>query len=285
MLALQPVGHVGADESGHERATVEPRSAAVRAHPFTAPPTRPLLIRPWTMRKKTMTGTATSVEAAMTWPQSVSRVALACTKPRSHSGSVRDCSSVMHDEGDGELVPRLEERVDAGRDEAGGEQREGDPQEGLGAREAVDHGGLLEVGGNAGDEAAQHPDRERARPRRCRARPSPIAWLSSPSDVIILYCAMNRPSAGSIWISSSASTKDPRPRKRNRLIASAPRKAIAIAATTVVSVTTSEMVRADPNDGSVATARRLSSEPPKGRNVGVADWSTTLGRKAELSIQ
>ena len=58
-----------------------------------------------------------------------------------------------------------------------------------------------------------------------------------------------------------------------------------IAATTVVSVTTSEIARAWPNAGSVATARRLSREPPNGRNVGVADWSTTLGRNAELSIQ
>ena len=58
-----------------------------------------------------------------------------------------------------------------------------------------------------------------------------------------------------------------------------------IAATTVVSVTTSEMVSAEPNDGSVATASRLSNDPPNGRKVGVADCSTTLGRKAELSIQ
>ena len=36
------------------------------AHPFTAPPTMPLVIRPWTMRKKMMTGTATIVDAAIT---------------------------------------------------------------------------------------------------------------------------------------------------------------------------------------------------------------------------
>ena len=35
-----------------------------------------------------MTGTATSVDAAMTWPQSVSLVAEACTKPRNQSGRV-----------------------------------------------------------------------------------------------------------------------------------------------------------------------------------------------------
>jgi len=58
-----------------------------------------------------------------------------------------------------------------------------------------------------------------------------------------------------------------------------------MAATTVVRVTTSEMLSAEPNEGSVATALRLSSEPPNGRNVGLADWSTTLGRKAEFSIQ
>ena len=72
------------------------RDASVLHHqPFTAPPTSPLVSRPCTMRKKTMTGIATSVDAAITWPQSVSRIALAWRKPRSHSGSVRACSSVM----------------------------------------------------------------------------------------------------------------------------------------------------------------------------------------------
>ena len=60
---------------------------------------------------------------------------------------------------------------------------------------------------------------------------------------------------------------------------------LVVTLTTVVSVTAREIVRAEPNEGSVATARRLANEPPNGRNVGVVDWSTTLGRKAELSIQ
>ena len=65
----------------------------------------------------------------MTWPQSVSRVALAWMKPRSHSGSVCVCLGGQQHEGDRELVPRLQEGVDARRDEAGGEQRERDAHE------------------------------------------------------------------------------------------------------------------------------------------------------------
>ena len=42
----------------------------VLAHPFTAPATRPLTIRRWTMRKKTITGMVNRVEAAMMPPQS-----------------------------------------------------------------------------------------------------------------------------------------------------------------------------------------------------------------------
>src|SRR5690606_41844416 len=43
-----------------------------RAHPFTAPATRPLVIRRCTMRKKMTTGTATTVEPALMSAQSVS---------------------------------------------------------------------------------------------------------------------------------------------------------------------------------------------------------------------
>ena len=42
----------------------------VLAHPFTAPATRPLVMRRWTMRKKTITGIVKRVEAAMIDPQS-----------------------------------------------------------------------------------------------------------------------------------------------------------------------------------------------------------------------
>jgi hypothetical protein len=53
----------------------------------------------------------------------------------------------------------------------------------------------------------------------------------------------------------------------------------------VVRVTTSEVPRALRKAGSVTTTRRLSNDPPNGSNVGSVDWSTTLGRNAELSIQ
>ena len=74
--------------------------------------------------------------------------------------------------------------------------------------------------GTPGDEAAQHPDRERHDRGDVEDGSAPMTLLSRPSELIILYCAMNRPSAGSIWISRSASTNDSRPRNRKRLIAS-----------------------------------------------------------------
>src|SRR5690606_37572278 len=64
----QPGGERGAPEPGQE----DPQWGA---HPFSAPATRPLVIRPCTMRKKTITGIATSVEPAMITAQSVSLVA------------------------------------------------------------------------------------------------------------------------------------------------------------------------------------------------------------------
>ena len=106
-----------------------------------------------------ITGTAMSAEPAMTTPQSVAR--FVSTRPCSHSGSV--ClRRVRHDdERERVLVPRLQERVHACGDEARGEQRERDPEEGGGARQSVDHRGLLELDRHAGHEAAQHPDGER----------------------------------------------------------------------------------------------------------------------------
>ena len=83
-------------------------------------------------------------------------------------------------------------------------------------------------------------------------------------------------------MSSRARTNDARPRNRNRLIARAPRKATMSAATTVVSVTTSEMARAWPNAGSVATARRLSREPPNGRKVGRRRLEHDVGQEGRV---
>lgn len=76
-----------------------------------------------------------------------------------------------------------------------------------------------------------------------------------------------------------------RPRKRKRLIASAPRKAMTIAAATVTRVTASEIPSARMKPASPNTVAKLSNEPPKGRKVGVLDWRVTLSRKAELIIQ
>ena len=131
------------------------------AHPFTAPLTSPLVIRPCTKRKKMMTGTATRVDAAMTWPQSVARDARLLDEPAQPERKRLAGVLLQDDQRDRELVPRLEERVHTGCDEPGSEQRERDAHERLRAAEAVDHRRLFEVGRDAGDEAAQHPDRER----------------------------------------------------------------------------------------------------------------------------
>ena len=67
----------GARERRDEDGVGQPGQQGVRgpdrrvlAHPFTAPATRPLTIRRWTMRKKTITGMVNRVEAAMMPPQS-----------------------------------------------------------------------------------------------------------------------------------------------------------------------------------------------------------------------
>ena len=67
----------GAGERRDEDGVGQPGQHRVRgpdrrvlAHPFTAPATRPLTIRRWTMRKKTITGMVNRVEAAMMPPQS-----------------------------------------------------------------------------------------------------------------------------------------------------------------------------------------------------------------------
>ena len=105
----------------------------------------------------------------------------------------------------------------------------------LEAAEAVDHGGLFEVGRDAGDEAAQHPDRERHDRGDVDDAHADDGVEQVHRSTIILYCAMNRPSAGSIWMSSTASTKVVRPRKRKRLIATAARNAKRMQKNTTVS--------------------------------------------------
>ena len=91
----------------------------------------------------------------------------------------------------------------------------------LGAAEAVDHRGLFEVGGDAGDEAAQHPDRERHDRGDVDDAHADDRVRAGPTLETILYCAMNRPSAGSICTMSTARTKrlapaEPEPADRHR---------------------------------------------------------------------
>ena len=183
-----------------------------------------------------MTGTATSVEAAMTWPQSVARVALGWTKPRSHSGSV-SLLGAHDDERNGELVPRLQEREDAGGHEPGREQRERDPQEGLGAAETVDHRGLFELGGHAGDEAAQHPDRERHDGRDVEQARAPMMLLSRPERAHHLVLGDEEALGGEHLDSRIAMMNDSRPRNLNRLIATAARNAKSRQQNTAIRVT------------------------------------------------
>ena len=113
-----------------------------------------------------ITGIAISVEPAMTAPQSVPR--LTSVNVLSQTGRVFLLVAGHHDQREGELVPRLDEPEDAGRDQPGRQQREGDPEERLDPRAAVDHRGLLQLERHAGDEAAQRPDREGQHARRRR---------------------------------------------------------------------------------------------------------------------
>ena len=102
---------------------------------------------------------------------------------------------------------------------------------------------------------------------------------------ISLYWAMNSPSAGSIWMSSTASTNDRRPRKRNRLIASAARNANARQKTTVISATATLIPSAGKNVPPSTTALKLSNEPPNGSQVGVVFCRVTFGSSDEFTIQ
>ena len=91
-------------------------SPACSRQPFTAPATSPDVILFCTNRKKMITGTAMSAEPAMTTPQSVAR--LVCDEPLQPQRQ-RVLRRVGHDdERERVLVPGLQERVHAGRDEA-----------------------------------------------------------------------------------------------------------------------------------------------------------------------
>src|SRR6188768_1236277 len=114
---------------------------------------------------------------------------------------------------------------------------------------------------------------------------TPSAVLSRFTEAIILYCAMNSASAGSICTSRIASTKLRRPRKRKREIASAARNANAMQTTSVIAVMTTDQPRALRKPDWNSTAWKLATEPPNGRKVGVRAVSVLVGKNDELIIQ
>ena len=74
------------------------------------------------------------------------------------------------------------------------------------------------------------------------------------------------------------------PRNLNRLIATAARNAKSRQQNTAISVTLRLMARALKKLSS-RTVRKLASDPPKGRNVGVKDSRVDVGSSEELTIQ
>src|SRR5215207_7692862 len=81
----KPVGHLRTAERPEHDAVRQPSNLA---HPLTAPPTMPEVIRFCTIMNSTMTGAATSVAPAMTEGQSIASLDTS-VRPLSHSGSVR----------------------------------------------------------------------------------------------------------------------------------------------------------------------------------------------------
>ena len=92
---------------------------------------------------------------------------------------------------------------------------------------------------------------------------------------------MNRPSAGSIWMSSSASTNErpaaePEAADRQRAEEGERRWQRA----TATRVTASEIAERANEAGSARTVAKLSNEPPNGRKVGVVDCSVHVRQAA-----
>ena len=128
-------------------------SPARSRQPFTAPATSPDVILFCTNRKKTMTGIAMSVDAGHDDAPVGGAVGLDQALQPQRQRALR---GVGHDdERERVLVPRLQEPVDAGRDQPGRQQRERDPEEGGGA--------------GAARRPSRPPRARSARPRRTRA--------------------------------------------------------------------------------------------------------------------
>src|SRR6187402_1728748 len=114
---------------------------------------------------------------------------------------------------------------------------------------------------------------------------TPMMVLRRWSEDTILYWAMKSASAGSICTNRMTSTNVRRPRKRNREIARAARKANARQTTNVTAVIATDHPSARTKPESKSTALKLANEPPNGTKVGLRAVSVLVGRKDELIIQ
>src|SRR5699024_7151569 len=100
----------------------------------------------------------------------------------------------------------------------------------------------------------------------------------------IRYWEMNSASGGIIWMISTTTTKDIRPRKRKREIATAATKAQSTAMKTQISVT-DRLSRSEAQNWSSNARAKASRVKFVGRNDGVGDRSASAGCSAPLRIQ
>ena len=96
---------------------------------------------------------------------------------------------------------------------------------------------------------------------------------------------MNRPSAGIIWITSSVTTNDSRPRNRKRETATAATNAKVRATARVRPVTIRLTFIASTNCPDAKTVRKLSRSPPNGTHVGTGLRIWLRSRNELLTIQ
>ena len=156
--AQNPVRRFVPREARQQAGRRQPVECGV-GHPLTAPAVSPNAIFRCTIRKKITTGIAVRVDAAISAPQSVSR--LVPRKYESQTVIVCFCWSFSSRRAIEVLVPAGDEGEDARRDEAGRDQRQQDPDECPEPGRAVDHRCLLEILGDPDQKTAQCPDRER----------------------------------------------------------------------------------------------------------------------------
>ena len=96
---------------------------------------------------------------------------------------------------------------------------------------------------------------------------------------------MNRPSAGSIWMNSTARTKDRRPRNLKRLMARAARKARTSTTATTVRVIARLIRSAEPKPELETTLEKFDQVAWVGRKFGGTWRRRAFGVKANRTIQ